>query len=189
MNIENILNELTLEEKVSLLEGKTGKESAEIPRLGIKAKVMVDGPHGVRTERANNAVYFPNLCCIGASWDKEMIYKMGTCLAKDCIHQGVDMLIAPGINLKRYILCGRNFEYISEDPVHTGEMAASYIDGVQSMGVGTCLKHFAANSQEDDRYFSNAHVTERTIREIYIKGFELLACSMASIILPGIEPI
>jgi len=173
MNIEKILNELTLEEKVSLLEGKNGKESAEIPRLGIKSKVMVDGPHGVRTERSNNAVYFPNLCCIGASWDKEMLYKMGTCLAKDCIYLGIDMLIAPGINLKRYILCGRNFEYISEDPVHTGEMAASYIDGVQSLGVGTCLKHFAANNQELDRLELNAEIDLRTLHELYFKGFEI----------------
>lgn len=173
MNIENILRDLTLEEKVSLLQGKNGRESAEIQRTGIKSKVMIDGPHGIRIEKSGNAVHFPNLCCIGASWDREMIYKMGVALSEDCIHHGVDMIIAPGINLKRYILCGRNFEYISEDPMHSGEMAASYINGVQSMGVGTCLKHFAANNQEFDRLELSAEMDIRTLHELYFKGFEI----------------
>lgn len=132
---------------------------------------MVDGPHGVR--EGADAVHFPNMCCIGASWDRAKLQKMGDALADECIHFGTDMLLAPGMNIKRYILCGRNFEYISEDPVLSGEMAASYINGLQSKGIGGCLKHFAANNQELNRLTLNAEIDERTLREIYLKGFEI----------------
>lgn len=173
MNKKEIIEQLTLDEKIKLLTGKNSKESAEIERFGIKSKVFVDGPHGVREDEGKNSTHFPNLCCIGASWDKEMIYKMGEALAEECINQGIALLIGPGINIKRYILCGRNFEYISEDPVVSGEMAAAYINGVQSKGIGTCLKHLAANSQELDRLELSAEIDERTLREIYLKGFEI----------------
>ena len=173
MKNEEILSSLTQEEKISLLTGKNTKESPEVARLDIPSVTFVDGPHGVRVEKERNATMFPNLCCVGATWDKELVYELGEALAEDCIKMEVAQLIAPGINLKRNMLCGRNFEYLSEDPIIAGELAASYINGVQSKGIGTCLKHYAANSQEADRVIVNAEIDERTLRELYLKGFEI----------------
>jgi len=173
MNVHEILSQLTQEEKISLLTGINGKESPEVPRLGIPAVTFVDGPHGVRENEGRNATHFPNLCCVAASWDKDAVYRMGEALAEDCIRLGVALIFGPGINIKRDILCGRNFEYLSEDPVISGELSASYINGVQSRGIGACLKHFAVNNQELDRTGLSAEVDERTMREIYLKGFEI----------------
>ncbi len=116
---------------------------------------------------------FPNLCCIGASWDVDMIYRMGEALGDDCLSGGVSMLLAPGVNIKRHILCGRNFEYLAEDPVLAGEMAAAYINGLQSKGVAASLKHFAMNNQEAYRTDVSVEVDMRTMMEIYLKPFEI----------------
>lgn len=173
MTLEELVQELTLEEKVALLHGAGSMSTAEILRLGIPGKRFADGPHGVRAERADNCTMFPNLCSVGATWNKNLVYQMGQALADDCIAHGVDMILGPGANIKRTPVCGRNFEYFSEDPVVTGEMAAAYIRGVQSKGVGTCLKHFALNNQEKYRLETSVEVDLRVMREIYLKGFEI----------------
>ena len=171
--IDSIVAQLTLEEKISLLTGASSMTTAEVERLQIKAKQFADGPHGVRTKPEAKATLFPNLCCVGASWDKELVYRMGVALGDDCIEHGIDLLLAPGINLKRTPLCGRNFEYFSEDPVISGELGAAYINGVQSRGVGTGLKHFALNNQESCRLYTSVELDIRVLREIYLKSFEI----------------
>ncbi len=170
---DEILSKLTLEEKISLLTGAGSMATAEIGRLGLRAKKFADGPHGVRKGRENNCTAFPNLCLVGSTWDVELINKMGQALAKECIEHDVDMLLGPGINIKRHILCGRNFEYIAEDPVLAGELAAAYINGLQSLGVGASLKHFAVNNQEKYRLTTSVDVDIRTLMEIYLKAFEI----------------
>ena len=171
--IDKILNSLTFREKVSLLTGAGSMATAEVGRLGIKAKNFADGPHGVRKDYEDNCTLFPNLCLIGSTWDRELITKMGVALAKDCIEHDVDMLLGPGVNIKRHILCGRNFEYFSEDPVLAGEMAAAYINGLQSLGVAASLKHYAANNQERYRVTTSVDADIRTLMEIYLKAFEI----------------
>ena len=173
MNINHLINAMTLEEKILLLTGAASMDTAAIERLNIPAKHFADGPHGIRATLADNCTMFPNLCCVGATWDKSLVYKMGQALADDCIEHGVDMLLGPGINLKRTPLCGRNFEYFSEDPVVSGEMAAAYINGLQSKGVSACLKHFALNNQEKYRLDTSVEVDLRVMHELYLKGFEI----------------
>ncbi len=171
--LDELISNLTLEEKVTLLNGAGTMSTAEITRLGIPAKQFADGPHGVRSEPAANCTMFPSLCCVGATWDTNLTYQLGEALAEDCLEHGIDLLLGPGANLKRTPLCGRNFEYFSEDPVVTGEMAAAYIAGLQSKGVGASLKHFAMNNQERDRLETSVEVDLRVMREIYLKGFEI----------------
>lgn len=175
MTAQQLLQEMTFEEKVLLLTGSGRMDSADAPRLGIEKKHMADGPHGVRTliKDQLNPTAFPNLCSVGATWDVELVRQMGEGLAAECIEHGVDMLLAPGINIKRHILCGRNFEYFSEDPVLAGELGASYIASMEEQGVSTSLKHFACNNQEKERTKVNIDVDFRTLREIYLKGFEI----------------
>lgn len=173
MTLDELVNILTLEEKVTLLNGASTMSTAEIARLGIPAKKFADGPHGVRGEQSMNCTMFPNLCCVGATWDTSLTYQLGQALAEDCIEHNVDLLLGPGANIKRTPLCGRNFEYFSEDPVVTGEMAAAYINGLQSKGVGASLKHYAMNNQERYRLETSVEVDLRVMREIYLKGFEI----------------
>lgn len=173
MNIKELIGELTNKEKAMLLTGDGGMVTHAIERLNIPAKNLADGPHGVRHKKEENCTSFPNLCCVAATFDTELVYEMGEALAKDCIEHGVDMLLGPGINIKRYANCGRNFEYMSEDPVVSGELAAAYINGLQSLGVAASLKHFALNNQEKDRLNISVETDERTLREIYLKGFEI----------------
>ncbi len=173
MSFEEIIRQLTIEEKAILLTGAGRMETAEIERLQIPAKVFADGPHGVRMDGTDDCVMFPSLSTACATWDKELMYKMGEALADDCVAHGVDTILGPGVNIKRTPLCGRNFEYFSEDPVLSGEMAAAYINGVQSIGVGTCLKHYAMNNQEQYRMEVSAEVDMRVLREIYLRGFEI----------------
>ena len=173
MTITEMLREMTFEEKVLLLTGAGRMNTHGIERLGILAKTVSDGPHGERTDTEENCTSFPNLCSVGATWDVELTYELGEALAAECIAREVSMLLAPGINIKRHILCGRNFEYFSEDPVVAGNLGAAYINGMQDKGVGTSLKHFACNNQEDNRINVNVDVDIRTLREIYLKGFEI----------------
>ncbi len=165
--------ELSFKEKTELLTGTSNMETLSIEEKGIKAVVFADGPHGVRAKKEDNCTHFPNLCNLACSWSEETAYQMGVGLAKDCIKHNIDMLLGPGVNIKRHILCGRNFEYFSEDPVLAGEMAAGYINGLQSLGVKASLKHFAANNQEINRTTVSAEIDERTLREIYLKPFEI----------------
>ena len=171
--IDDIVAQLSLEEKISLLTGATSMTTAEIERLQLKAKRFADGPHGVRTRPEDKCTLFPNLCCVGATWNKDLVYEMGVALGDECIEHGIDMLLAPGINIKRTPLCGRNFEYFSEDPLISGELGAAYINGVQSRGVGTSLKHYALNNQEICRNLISVEIDLRVMREIYLKGFEI----------------
>lgn len=173
MDIENILKEMTFEEKARILSGVGNMQTHALDRLNIPTKNLADGPHGVRLEKEKNCTHFPNLCCLAASWDTDVAHKMGEALAYDCIEHDVDMLLSPGVNIKRTPLCGRNFEYFSEDPILAGELSASYINGLQGNGVAASLKHFAANNQEKNRNEINAEIDERTLREIYLKAFEI----------------
>ncbi len=169
------LNSLTLDEKLTLL---TGKDCWRTESLGGKLPeiFMSDGPHGLRTMTEDwktlPATAFPTLSALGSTWNKVLAKEMGEAIAEEAIERNVDIVLAPGVNIKRTPLCGRNFEYVSEDPCLAGDMAEQYIEGVQSRGIGTSLKHFAANNREFDRLFQSSEVDARTLREIYFPAFE-----------------
>ncbi len=174
MEIRKIIQDMTLEEKVNLLTGSGNMSTYSVERLGIGTKTFADGPHGVRTEREQgNCTCFPCESSLAATWDVELSKQYGAAIADECIEHGIDMILAPGVNLKRNMLCGRNFEYFSEDPVLAGEMAAAYIGGVQGKGIGTSLKHLAACNQEQGRTNKSMEIDERTLRELYLKPFEI----------------
>ncbi|HPU00924.1 MAG: glycosyl hydrolase [Firmicutes bacterium] len=179
--IESLVGELTLEEKAALCSGISMWETTPIKRLGIPSIFMADGPHGLRKEREDSkgmfkeshpATCFPTAVTLAASWDPELVAEVGRAIAEECLDQGVAMILGPGVNIKRTPLCGRNFEYFSEDPCLAGELAAAFIRGVQEMGVAVSLKHYAANSQEYRRLTISSEVDERALREIYLKAFE-----------------
>ncbi len=178
--IENILSQMTLEEKAALCSGATAWTNTPIPSLGVPEMFVADGPHGVRKQPAAHelaaaslpATCFPTASLLAATWDVDLIQSMGKALAEECKALNVDVLLGPGANMKRSPLCGRNFEYYSEDPYLAGEMAAALINGVQNQGVGTSLKHFAANNQEYQRQTIDAQIDERALREIYLPAFE-----------------
>lgn len=173
------IKQMTFSEKAMLLTGKNMLTTPELERLDVPSIEMSDGPHGVRTASGKpcsvegGCICFPTASAASATWSRELLFKMGVGLARDCIKEEVDVLLGPGINIKRHPLCGRNFEYFSEDPMVAGELGAAYIEGVQSCGIGTSLKHFAANNQEIDRGINSSEIDERTLREIYLRGFEI----------------
>ena len=179
-DILSILSKMTLEEKAALCTGASSWTTTPVERLGVPELIMSDGPHGVRRVPDVNtmaiqslpATCFPTASCLASTWDVDLLHKMGEALAEECIALNVDVLLGPGANMKRSPLGGRNFEYFSEDPYLAGEMAASLVNGVQSRGVGTSLKHYAANNQEFQRFSISAEVDERTLREIYLPAFE-----------------
>jgi len=181
-NAKEIVKQMTLEEKASLCSGKDFWHLKAIERLGLKPIMVTDGPHGLRKQAENSdhlginnsvpATCFPTASATACSFDRELLIEMGTALAEECLQEQVAVLLGPGANIKRSPLCGRNFEYISEDPYLTGEIAAALIKGVESQGIGTSLKHFAANNQEKCRMTGNSVVDERALREIYLAGFE-----------------
>lgn len=180
VNVNQLISKLSLEEKAKLCAGKNSWRTQDIERLGIPSIFMTDGPHGVRinegmnlTEPSVKATCFPTASLVASTWDKDLIFKLGQALGNEANHYGVQMLLGPGINIKRSPLGGRNFEYFSEDPIVAGNLAAEYIKGVQSKGVGTSLKHYAVNNQEHERMLVSAEVDERTLREIYLRGFEI----------------
>lgn len=180
--VDEIIQSLTLEEKAGLCQGATFWTTMEIPGKGVPAIMMTDGPHGLRkqTGEADHmgmnpsvpATCFPSAAAICCSWDEDLIRRIGQALGEECRQEGVSVLLGPGVNMKRSPLCGRNFEYFSEDPYLSSNMAKSHIQGVQSQGVGTSLKHFAVNNQETRRMTVDARVDERTLREIYLASFE-----------------
>ena len=182
LDIPALLTELTLEEKASLLDGADFWRTQPIERLGIPGIMVTDGPHGLRkqAESADHlglnasvpATCFPPAAGLASTWDPELLRRVGAALGVECVVNDVAVLLGPGVNMKRSPLCGRNFEYFSEDPVLAGELAAALVDGIQSEGVGTSLKHYAANNQETDRMTISAEVDERTLREIYLPAFE-----------------
>lgn len=183
MKHKEIIEQMTLEEKAAILSGKSEWTSRAVERLGIPEIFCSDGPHGIRKQAGAGdhlglnpslpATCFPTAATIANSWDQELGEEVGRALGEEASAQGVDVLLGPGLNIKRSPLCGRNFEYFSEDPYLAGKMAAAYIRGIQSRGVYACPKHFAVNSQELRRMAMNAVLDERTLREIYLTGFEI----------------
>lgn len=175
-------SELTLEQKAALLSGGGFWSSAEIAEAGIRAAVLTDGPHGVRRQmqgtdhlgqlHSEPATCFPLAVAVGSSWNTDVAARIGSALAVEARALGVDVLLGPGVNIKRSPLGGRNFEYFSEDPRLTGELAGAYVRALQAGGVGASLKHFAANDQETDRMVVSADVDERTLREVHLAAFE-----------------
>lgn len=173
---------LSLEEKCKLCTGKDFWHSYNISDKGIPSLTMSDGPHGIRKQNGNadnlgihnsvKAVCFPTAGCLSQSFDRNAAYLLGKLLSEEARAEGIHIILGPAMNIKRSPLCGRNFEYFSEDPFLTGELAANVVNGIQSGGVGACVKHFAANNMENGRMTVSANMSERTLREIYLKAFE-----------------
>lgn len=182
MNVKELVAKMTLEEKAGMCSGSDFWHTQGVERLGIPEMMVTDGPHGLRKQNGEGdhlglndsvkAVCFPAGCATASSFDRDLIYSMGEALGEECQAENVGVILGPGANIKRSPLCGRNFEYFSEDPYLASEMAASQIKGVQSKNVGTSLKHFYANNQEHRRMTSSSVMDERTAREIYLAAFE-----------------
>ncbi len=180
MELNTLIKQMTLEEKAALCTGATPWTTTPVERLDIPELIVADGPHGVRRVPDVNeiaiqslpATCFPTASCLASTWDVNLIGKMGQALAEEAAALNVGVVLGPGANIKRSPLGGRNFEYFSEDPYLAGELAASFINGIQSKGVGASLKHYAANNQEFQRFSINAEVDERTLHEIYLPAFE-----------------
>lgn len=178
-----LIGKMTLEEKASLTSGKDFWQTMDLPQYGIPNIFLADGPHGIRRQVAaadhlglnpsREATCFPTAVTMANSWNDELGEEMATMLGKEAVSQQVNVLLGPGMNMKRSPLCGRNFEYFAEDPYLAGRMAAAYIRGIQSNGISACAKHFAANNQEISRMTTDSVVDERTLREIYLTAFEM----------------
>lgn len=181
-DVEEMLKEMTLEEKAQICSGRDFWHTQDIERLGIPSVMMCDGPNGLRKQEGKGdhlginksieTVCYPTSSAMASSFDMELLEELGKVLGVECQAEQVGMLLGPGVNMKRSPLCGRNFEYFSEDPYLAGELAAAYVKGVQSKGVAACVKHFAANSQETRRMSGSSEVEERTLHEIYLPAFE-----------------
>lgn len=182
MQVKDIVARLSLEQKAALCSGKDFWFTVDIPELGVRSMLLSDGPHGLRKMKEGTevdaeemtvpAVCFPSGVALASSWDRELLHRLGRVLGEEARAEGIDVLLGPAINIKRSPLCGRNFEYYSEDPYLAGELAAAYIRGVQEQGVGTSVKHYVANNQEHRRMSVDAVIDERTLREIYLAAFE-----------------
>ena len=180
--VQDILSKMTLEDKISLCNGADFWHSKAMAQYGIPAVTMSDGPHGVRCQKngadmlgvneSEPATCFPTAVTSGATWDAALLKAEGQAIGEEGLSYGVDVVLGPGVNIKRNPLCGRNFEYFSEDPCIAGAMGAAWVQGAQSTGAGTSLKHFAANNQEYKRFNGNSQVDERTLRELYLPAFE-----------------
>lgn len=175
--------DLPLAERVSLLSGETFWRTRALPARGVPAVVLSDGPHGLRFQAeagdhlgiagSTPATCFPTAVTLASTWDDDLVADVGRAVAVEALALDVDVVLGPGINIKRHPLGGRNFEYLSEDPLLTGRLAAAMVEGIQGQGVGACVKHYAVNNQEGHRFVVDAVVEERTLREIYLAGFEL----------------
>ena len=183
MDIETILQQMTLEDKIALCSGENFWETKKYEKYGIPSLFMCDGPHGLRKQEdvadmlgvneSRKATCFPAEVTTAGSWDPELLTEIGAAIGEEAREQGVGLVLGPGANLKRNPLCGRNFEYFSEDPYLAGKLAAGFIRGAEAQGVSTSLKHFAANSQELSRFTSDSVMDERTLRELYLTAFEI----------------
>jgi len=180
-DVKNLIKEMTLEEKASLCSGLNFWYLKGIERLGIPSIMVTDGPHGLRKQASDTdqvgltdsipATCFPTASALAATWNRDLINQVGAALGEECRQEKVGVILGPGVNIKRTPLCGRNFEYFSEDPYLSGEIAKSHINGVQSQGIGTSMKHYAVNNQEYRRMVIDAIVDERALREIYLSGY------------------
>lgn len=183
MEIKKILNQMTLEDKIALCSGANFWQTKKYEQYGIPSLFMCDGPHGLRKQedaadmlgvnKSRPATCFPAEVTSAGSWDPELLTEIGAAIGEEAKEQGVGLVLGPGANLKRNPLCGRNFEYFSEDPYLAGKLAAGFIQGAEAQGVGTSLKHFAANSQELSRFTSDSVIDGRTLRELYLTAFEI----------------
>ncbi len=182
LDIDRVLNQLSVEEKAALTSGSSFWYTTPVERLGIPKIMVSDGPHGLRAQPGESdhvgiggsipATCFPTASAIASSWNPELLHRIGQALAQEARACNLSVILGPGINMKRSPLCGRNFEYFSEDPFLAGELAVGNVTGIQSRGIGTSVKHFAANNQETDRLRVDAQIDERTLREIYLPAFE-----------------
>ncbi|MBQ8414850.1 MAG: glycoside hydrolase family 3 C-terminal domain-containing protein [Clostridia bacterium] len=182
IEIDKLICELTLEEKACLLSGHKSWFTNKVSRVGLPSVMLTDGPHGLRKRKdSDNTVglgqtepstCFPAASTTSCSWNEELLYKMGRAMGEECRYYGVSLILGPAVNIKRNPLCGRNFEYFSEDPLITGSLGAALTRGIEDTGVGTSVKHFACNNNEANRYFGDSIVDERAYREIYLKAFE-----------------
>ena len=182
LDIDRLLGELTLPEKAALTSGSSFWYTTGVERLGIPRIMVSDGPHGLRAQPGESdhvglgdsvpATCFPTASAVASAWNPDLLRRIGQALAQEARAINLSVILGPGINMKRSPLCGRNFEYFSEDPFLAGELAVGIVDGIQSRGVGTSVKHYAANNQETDRLRVDAQVDERTLREIYLPAFE-----------------
>ncbi|MFR1541638.1 MAG: glycoside hydrolase family 3 C-terminal domain-containing protein [Oscillospiraceae bacterium] len=180
--ISVLISQMTLEEKAALCSGKNWWNTQDIKRLGIRSVMVSDATHGLRKQdegmdtehigQSVQAICFPASCALAASFDRSLLQSLGETIGDECQAENIGVILGPAVNIKRSPLCGRNFEYLSEDPYAAGELAAAYIRGVQSRGVGTSVKHFYANNQENRRHSSSSEVDERTLREIYLPAFD-----------------
>ena len=181
-NIELLLKQLTLEEKVALVAGHNTMFTNAVPRLNIPSIRMSDGPHGLRVEDEGDsgavgslpATAFPTASCSANTFNPELLRKMGNAMAEEAQYYGINIILGPGVNIKRNPLCGRNFEYFSEDPLFAGRMGANVVLGIQEKGVGVSLKHFAGNNSENFRFLGNSVIDQRALREIYLRQFEYI---------------
>ena len=173
--IESLIKELTLEEKVSILSGSSAWHTTAVPRLNIPRVKMTDGPIGARGDSVSGATSacFPSASCLSSSWDKESVEEIAKAIGVEAKSKDADVLLGPTINLHRHPLGGRHFECYSEDPLLTGELAASYVKGIQGVGVSACLKHFIGNDTEYQRHFVSSNIDDRTLRELYLLPFEM----------------
>ena len=182
MNAEQILKEMSLEEKAAFCSGRDFWHTKAVERLGVPSVMMCDGPHGLRKQEGEGdhlginksieTVCYPTAAALASSFDRDVMKRLGEALGQECQAENVAMLLGPGLNIKRSPLCGRNFEYFSEDPYLAGEMGAAYVQALQSRGVAACAKHFACNNQETRRMSGSSEVDERTLHEIYLPAFE-----------------
>ncbi len=182
VDIEKILSEMTLEEKAGLCSGHDYWHTKSVERLDVPSMMMCDGPHGLRKQKGEGdhlginesiqTVCYPSASALASSFDRQVLDELGTALGEECQAEDVGMLLGPGINIKRSPLCGRNFEYFSEDPYLSGELGCAYVQSLQAQGVAACVKHFAANNQETRRMSGSSEVDERTLNEIYFPAFE-----------------
>ncbi|MBQ7599422.1 MAG: glycosyl hydrolase, partial [Clostridia bacterium] len=180
--IKSIISQMTLDEKASMCSGGGGWTTEEIKRLGIPEIWLTDGPHGLRkhigrkdstgADISELAVSFPSAVATASSFNTDIARNIGAEIGEECLRENVQVLLGPGANIKRHPLCGRNFEYFSEDPVLAGDIASAFINGLQSKGVAACVKHFCANNQETWRMTISSEVGERALREIYAAVFE-----------------
>ncbi|MEG2602530.1 MAG: glycoside hydrolase family 3 N-terminal domain-containing protein, partial [Carnobacterium sp.] len=183
MNNTELINKMTLQQKAFFMSGKSTWETVSYEELGIPSIFLSDGPHGLRKQEGAadhlglnaslKATCFPTAATIANSWDEELGEEIGRSLGAEARNSDVHVVLGPGLNIKRNPLCGRNFEYFSEDPYQAGKMAAAYTRGIQENGVVACPKHFAANSQETRRMTVDSIIDERTLHEIYLTGFEI----------------